>query len=438
MAYLARFYDPQDEELPNLLARNTINSEGLTERVSAILAAVKEEGDAALLRFAKQFDKASLSELRVRETEILEAKGKISDDLKRALAVAYNNIFSFHTEQLPQAEKLSVRPGVELSRKIVPIQRVGLYIPGGTAPLFSTTLMLAIPAQVAHCPSVVLCTPPDKDGNIHPAILYAASLCGVKEIYKVGGAQAIGAMAYGTQSIKAVDKIFGPGNQYVTEAKIQVSSSCCAIDMPAGPSEVMVIASPASNPDYVASDLLSQAEHGRDSQAMLVVCAGEKEGFAFLDKVEQAIERQLAVLGRQEYLLASLHSSRAFVHPDPRRCAALANAYAAEHLIINMEDEPAEKQLLDWIVNAGSIFLGPYSCESAGDYASGTNHTLPTNGWARSYSGVSTDSYLKKITVQKLSKDGLEDLAPTLLTMSEAEKLTAHRNAVAIRLGGER
>lgn len=438
MAYLARFYDPQDEQLPSLLARNKTDSEALTEQVRSILAAVQEEGDEALFRFAKQFDKASLSELRVSEKEILDAEGRVPDDLKQALAVAYHNIKAFHARQRPDGEQLVVAPGVELSRKIVPIQRVGLYIPGGTAPLFSTTLMLAVPAQVALCPSVVLCTPPDSDGNVHPAILYAASMCGVKEIYKIGGAQAIAAMAYGTQSIEAVDKIFGPGNQYVTEAKIQVSGSCCAIDMPAGPSEVMVLASPASNPSYVASDLLSQAEHGRDSQAMLVVCAEQTQGFAFLDRVEQAMEDQLATLGRQEYLLSSLAGSRAFVHPDLKRCAALANTYAAEHLIINMNDEKTENRVLQWIVNAGSIFLGPYSCESAGDYASGTNHTLPTNGWARSYSGVSTDSFLKKITVQKLSREGLEGLAPTLLVMAQQEKLTAHRNAVAIRLGGER
>lgn len=438
MAYLARFYDPQDEELPQLLARNKTNSQDLSTRVSAILRSVQEEGDRALFRFAKQFDQVDLSELRVTEKEIQEAELKLSDDLKKALAVAYHNIHAFHSEQLCRPETLSVAPGIELSRKIVPLQRVGLYIPGGTAPLFSTTLMLAIPSQVAACPSVVLCTPPDKEGKVHPAILYAASLCKVKEIYKIGGSQAIAAMAYGTQSIKAVDKIFGPGNQYVTEAKIQVSSSCCAIDMPAGPSEVMVLASPASNPAFVASDLLSQAEHGRDSQAMLVVCADKKEGFAFLDKVEQAIEEQLATLGRQEYLLASLASSRALVHPFLTRCVDLANAYAPEHLIINMQDETIENQVAEQIVNAGSLFLGPYSCESAGDYASGTNHTLPTNGWARCYSGVSTDSYLKKITVQKVSKAGLENLAPTLFTMAEGEMLYAHKNAVAIRLGGKK
>lgn len=438
MAYLARFYDPQDEDLPHLFARNKTNTEGLGEKVSAILAAVRKDGDGALFRFAKQFDQVDLTDLRVSKQEIEEAGHQISDELKQALRAAYRNIHAFHSEQLPRPEALSVAPGVELSRKIVPIQRVGLYIPGGTAPLFSTTLMLAVPAQVAGCPSVVLCTPCNKEGKVHPAVLYAASLCQVSEIYKVGGSQAIAAMAYGTQSIKAVDKIFGPGNQYVTEAKIQVSSSCCAIDMPAGPSEVMVLASPQSNPSFVAADLLSQAEHGRDSQAMLVVCAPKEQGFAFLDAVEQAIEEQLVTLGRQEYLQGSLASSRAFVHPDLKRCSALANAYAPEHLIINLDDEEAERKVLETVVNAGSVFLGPYSCESAGDYASGTNHTLPTNGWARSYSGVSTDSYLKKITVQKLSKEGLEGLAPTLLAMAEGEMLSAHGLAVSIRLGGQR
>ncbi|NLK04986.1 MAG: histidinol dehydrogenase [Spirochaetales bacterium] len=437
MAYLTRYDVTQEQNLAAALRRNTTNGSEVGERVRSILEAVKREGDTALLRFALQFDRVALQGLRVSEEEFAEAEKLVSPTLKAALAEASCNIRIFHQAQLPQGEQVDVAPGIALSRKVVPINRVGLYIPGGTAPLFSTVLMLGIPAQVAGCPSVVLTTPPDREGNVHPAILYAAKLCSITEVYKVGGAQAIAALAYGTQTIKAVDKIFGPGNQYVTEAKKQVSSECCAIDMPAGPSEVMVVANPFSNPAFVASDLLSQAEHGSDSQAMLVVNAKREEGFAYLDRVEEELSTQLAKLGRQNFMISSLSSSRAFVCPDLERCATLVNAYAPEHLIINLGDEEDEK-LASQVVNAGSLFLGPYSCETAGDYASGTNHTLPTNGWARSYSGVSTDSFVKKITIQKLSREGLDRLSPTLLAMAEEEQLSAHRNAVAIRLGGER
>lgn len=437
MAYLTRFDVTQEQNLATALQRNTTNGAAVGERVRSILEAVKREGDAALLRFALQFDRVALQGLRVSEEEFAEAERLVSPSLKAALAEASKNIRTFHQAQLPQGEKVDVAPGIALSRKVVPLSRVGLYIPGGTAPLFSTVLMLGIPAQVALCPSVVLTTPPDQSGKVHPAILYAAKLCSIKEVYKVGGAQAIAALAYGTETIKAVDKIFGPGNQYVTEAKKQVSSECCAIDMPAGPSEVMVVANPLSDPAFVASDLLSQAEHGSDSQAMLVVKASKEKGFAYLDRVEDELASQLAKLGRQNYLISSLSSSRAFVCPDLEGCAALVNAYAPEHLIINLSEEEDE-MLASQVVNAGSLFLGPYSCETAGDYASGTNHTLPTNGWARSYSGVSTDSFVKKITIQKLSREGLAELSPTLLAMAEEEQLSAHRNAVAIRLGGER
>ena len=437
MAFLQRYENPPDEQLKKLLTRNLDTTQSVTKQVSAILNAVKEEGDAALLRFASEFDGFTLSSLSVSPEERKAAEVQVDDSLKRALSQAYDNIHSFHAAQMPTGEQVTVAEGISLSRKVVPLDRVGLYIPGGTAPLFSTVLMLAIPALVAGCPEVVLCTPPGKQGTIHPAILYAAKLCNVKEIYAVGGAQAIAAMAYGTQSIKAVDKIFGPGNQYVTEAKVQVSSTTCAIDMPAGPSEVMVVASPSSNPAFVASDLLSQAEHGRDSQAMLVVQGEKREGNEFIDRVEEAIAKQLAELQRTTFLEQSLAGSRAFIVPNLDASAHMVNAYAPEHLIIDL-GEAEDDALLEKVVNAGSVFLGPYSCESAGDYASGTNHTLPTNGWARSYSGVSTDSFIKKITVQKISKEGLASLAPTLLCMAEQEQLGAHRSAVAVRLGEEK
>ncbi len=435
MAYLRCYVEPTDEELTTALERNASRSAEVKETVRTILDAVKREGDIALYRYTKELDHVQLSGLEVTDEEIEEAENLVSDQLKTALKTAFSNIERFHRAQLPKEEHLQVQNGVFLSRKVVPLQRVGLYVPGGTAPLFSTVLMLAAPALVAGCPSVVLCTPADSKGSVHPAILYAAKLGKVDKIYKLGGAQAIGAMAYGTESIKKVDKIFGPGNQYVTQAKIQVSGECCAIDMPAGPSEVMVVASPQADATFVASDLLSQAEHGKDSQAMLVIVGGQQPSLGFLDAVEQALEVQMKNLERQQYLQGSLSCSRAFVVSDLERCALLVNAYAPEHLIINLGDG-LDDQLVRMVVNAGSIFLGPYSCETAGDYASGTNHTLPTNGWARSYSGVSTDSFLKKITIQKLSKEGLENLAPTLLCMAEQEMLGAHRNAVSVRLGG--
>jgi len=433
MAYLSRNYGVQGEELERLLRRSSYTNATTQDRVAQILGRVASEGDAALFALEEQFTKAKLSSLSVSKEEFREAEALVPSSLKKALAEAASNIRAFHQAQLPHGERLAVSSGIELSRKIVPIQRVGLYVPGGTAPLISTTLMLGIPAQVAGCKDVVLCTPADSSGKVHPAILYAASMCSITRVFKLGGAQAIGAMAYGSESVPKVDKIFGPGNQYVTEAKKQVSSSCCAIDMPAGPSEVMVVATVDADPSFVASDLLSQAEHGMDSQSMLVIMADKESGFAFLDKVEKELSLQLKDLDRQDFLLSSLAHSHAFVCPSLVSAAKVVNDYAPEHLIINTTD-PSELEAL--VVNAGSIFLGPYSCESAGDYASGTNHTLPTNGWAHSTSGVSTDSFLKKITVQKLSKQGLTDLSSTLVTMAEAERLTAHRNAVLIRLGG--
>jgi histidinol dehydrogenase len=383
-----------------------------------------------LFALEKQFDKADLATLRVREAEMKEADGLVPDDLKKAILHAASNIRAFHQAEVPQGEHLIVQEGVELSRKIVPIQTVGLYIPGGTAPLFSTVLMLSIPAQVAGCPRIVLATPPGPDGKVNPAILFAASVGGVHEVYKLGGSQAIAALAFGTASVPKVDKIFGPGNRFVMEAKLQVSSEICAIDMPAGPSEVMVIADEKSNPAFVASDLLSQAEHGPDSQAMLLVIS-PTDGSGFLDAVERAMDEELSQLPRKRYLLSSLSHSHAIVVHTEGSALAIANRYAPEHLIINTA---RPRELLSGVVNAGSVFLGPYSCESAGDYASGTNHTLPTSGWAHSTSGVSVDSFVKKITVQELSRTGLEGLSQTIQTMARGEQLEAHRMAVAVRM----
>lgn len=431
MAYLSRDFEPAEGKLASLLMRNIPDNKEVEAVVSEVLSSVKREGDSALFAYGKTFDKVALESLSVCEEEFAYAQTQISPSLQEALGVAQSNIRTFHQLQMPVGETVEVMEGVSLSRKIVPIDSVGLYIPGGTAPLFSTVLMLAIPAKVAGCKHIVLCTPPRKDGTIHPAILYAARLSGVDTVFKVGGAQAIAAMAYGTETIPKVDKIFGPGNRFVTAAKIQVNSECCSIDMPAGPSEVMVVATVDADPAFVASDLLSQAEHGKDSQAMLVVQAREEEGYAFLDRVEEALSEQLATLDRHEYLLPSLSHSHAIVCQELETVASVVNRYAPEHLIINTTDP---RELEGLVTNAGSLFLGPWSCESAGDYASGTNHTLPTNGWAHSYSGVSVDSFIKKLTIQTLSRKGLENLGPTIETMAEAELLSAHKNAVTLRL----
>ncbi|MCH3908077.1 MAG: histidinol dehydrogenase [Sphaerochaeta sp.] len=422
--------EPVGAELDALLLRAGIDRDAVRETVRGVLEQVRKEGDQALFALEKQFDKADLATLRVREAEMKEADGLVPDDLKKAILHAASNIRAFHQAEVPQGEHLIVQEGVELSRKIVPIQTVGLYIPGGTAPLFSTVLMLSIPAQVAGCPRIVLATPPGPDGKVNPAILFAASVGGVHEVYKLGGSQAIAALAFGTASVPKVDKIFGPGNRFVMEAKLQVSSEICAIDMPAGPSEVMVIADEKSNPAFVASDLLSQAEHGPDSQAMLLVIS-PTDGSVFLDAVESAMDAELSQLPRKRFLLSSLSHSHAIVVHTEGSALAIANRYAPEHLIINTA---RPRELLSGVVNAGSVFLGPYSCESAGDYASGTNHTLPTSGWAHSTSGVSVDSFVKKITVQELSRTGLEGLSQTIQTMARGEQLEAHRMAVAVRM----
>lgn len=436
MPYLERFDNPKGKNLDLFCTRNLLDRSSVEEQVATILAAVNEEGDAALHRYSERFDGVVLSSLAVSSEEFEEARKAVDPDLKEALALAKSNIRAFHEAQRAVGEEIEVMEGVVLKRKVVPIRRVGLYIPGGTAPLFSTVLMLALPARIAGCREIVLATPPDKGGKIHPAILYAAELCGVDEIYKVGGAQAIGALAYGTETIHRVDKIFGPGNRFVTEAKTQVAQGACAIDMPAGPSEVMVVATTRSNPAFVASDLLSQAEHGPDSQAMVVLIGSDPD--RWIEELEEQLERQCSVLKRSGYVKQSLEASRIAVVQEVEEAAFIANAYAAEHLIINTGDPVLDDSLVDLIESAGSIFVGPYSPESAGDYASGTNHTLPTGGWARSMSGVSTDSFVKKITVQELTGDGLARLAPTVMTMAAHEELEAHRRAVEIRLEEER
>ncbi|NLK13687.1 MAG: histidinol dehydrogenase [Spirochaetales bacterium] len=435
MACLQRFDDPKGKELDLFCTRNPIDSSSVAPQVAKILAAVEAEGDAALYAYSKRFDGVVLSSLAVSLEEFEEAREAVGPELKEAIHLAKTNIRAFHEAQRSSGEEVEVMEGVTLKRKVVPIRRVGLYIPGGTAPLFSTVLMLALPAKIAGCREIVLCTPPNREGKVHPAILYAAELCSVDAVYKVGGAQAIGALAYGTETIGRVDKIFGPGNRFVTEAKTQVAQGTCAIDMPAGPSEVMVVATTRSNSAFVASDLLSQAEHGPDSQAMVVLIGSDPD--RWIEELEEQLERQCSVLKRSGYVKQSLEASRIAVVQEVEEAAFIANAYAAEHLIINTGDRVLDDSLVDLIESAGSIFVGPYSPESAGDYASGTNHTLPTGGWARSMSGVSTDSFVKKITIQELTKDGLKRLASSVMTMAAHEELEAHGNAVGMRLEGE-
>ena len=422
---LLRFTD-YDEKL---LKRPEDSLSDITKSVSEILDKVRREGDAALYELSERFDGARPDSLFVTQQEMDEAEREVPEDLKKALGKAKENILKFHEAEMPQGEIVETSPGVVCSRKIVPIEKVGLYIPGGTAPLFSTVLMLALPAKAAGCPDIMLATPA-KNGKISPAVLDAARLSGVDRILKIGGAQAIAAMAYGTESVEKRDKIFGPGNRYVSVAKAMVSATV-AIDMIAGPSEVMVAVDRTSNPVFAAVDLLSQAEHGKDSQVMLAIRADSREEAEAVHKsVEEALEQAVARLGRHEYMLPSLSHSLSFpVYSDEELCASI-NAYAPEHLIISTEDP---EKILEGVHNAGSVFLGAYTPESAGDYASGTNHTLPTSGWARSASGVSLDSYLKKITVQKITKEGIKGLAGTIETMAEAEGLYAHSEAVKVR-----
>lgn len=419
-------YQPQKKEWKALLQRPYVDNATVLQQVQSILAAVKGEGDAAIKRFSKQFDGVELNQLQVPVAEIAAAEKEISEDLKKAIQQAKSNIETFHQAQLPQVKKLETMPGVTCWQKAVAIQKVGLYIPGGTAPLFSTVLMLAIPAKLAGCKQIVLCTPAGKGGKVHPAILYTAQLAGVTTIYKVGGAQAIGALAFGTESIPAVDKIFGPGNQYVTAAKQLVQMQGVAIDMPAGPSEVCVLADDEADAAYVAADLLSQAEHGADSQVLLVSTSAD-----LAQKVNAELEKQVALLPRLDFAKKALQNSKAIVVEDMEAAIELVNEYAAEHLILACADAEA---VAEKVVNAGSVFIGHYSPESVGDYASGTNHTLPTNGFAKAYSGVSTESFMKKVTFQKLTAEGLANIAPTVIQMAEAEGLQAHAQAVRVRL----
>lgn len=417
---------PSRAEWPALLRRPVMDFAGLEARVAPILAQVRDQGDAALRQLTARFDQVEIDALAVSPAALASAAGEISPALRDAIGLAARNIEAFHQAQATPELQVETMPGVRCWRRSVPIERVGLYIPGGTAPLFSTILMLAIPARLAGCRELVLCTPPGRDGQVHPAIRYAAHLAGVTGLFRVGGAQAIAALAYGTESVPQVYKIFGPGNQYVTLAKQLVAREGVAIDMPAGPSEVAVVADATAHPAFVAADLLSQAEHGIDSQVLLVTTA---RGVA--EAVMAEVERQLETLPRRDIAAEALRHSRALLLRDEAEVVDLINAYAPEHLILAVAQDEA---LAGQIVNAGSVFLGHYTPESVGDYASGTNHTLPTNGFARAYSGVSLDSFVKKITYQKLSPEGLRQLGPAVEEMAAAEALEAHKRAVSLRL----
>jgi histidinol dehydrogenase len=416
---------PNKEDWEHLLKRPSQDFAMVKEVVQNILNDIKQRGDAAVKEYTKRFDKIELNDLLVDEEE-WKTVADISDDLKNAIQLAIKNVSTFHEAQKQPIEKIETMPGVVCWRKSVAIDKVGLYIPGGTAPLFSTLIMLGVPAMIAGCKEIVLCTPPQKNGLVHPAILYAAQQTGINKVYKIGGAQAIAAMAYGTGTINKVYKIFGPGNQYITYAKMLVNAEGVAIDMPAGPSEVAVLADETANAEFIAADLLSQAEHGKDSQVILVT-----NNEAVITKTIEALAEQLNTLPRKKIAKGALQNSKAILVNDLNEAVELINAYAAEHLIVSCND--AEK-IAEQITNAGSVFLGNYSPESVGDYASGTNHTLPTNGFAKAYSGVSLDSFYKKITFQQLTKQGLENISKTVTTLAGAEGLEAHANAVGIRL----
>ena len=419
--------NPDKSQWQEILKRPVMNTENLFDTVRSVIDRVKAEGDCAVLDYEKKFDKVVLTSLAVSEEEQQEAENLVSEDLKAAIRLAKQNIETFHAAQRFEGKKVQTRPGVTCWQKAVAIEKVGLYIPGGTAPLFSTVLMLAVPARIAGCKEIVLCTPPGRDGKVHPAVLFAAKVAGVNRIFKAGGIQAIAAMAYGTESVPKVYKIFGPGNQYVTAAKQLVSLRDVAIDMPAGPSEVEVLADETANPIFVAADLLSQAEHGVDSQAILITTSVELQ-----QAVKVEVERQLALLPRKEIAEKSLANSKLIVVDSMTEAIELTNAYAPEHLIIETEDYLS---VAERIVNAGSVFLGSLTPESAGDYASGTNHTLPTNGYAKAYSGVSLDSFIRKITFQEIKPEGLNIIGPAIELMAANEQLDAHKNAVSVRLG---
>ncbi len=411
---------------PDITKRPSADFSDKLETVRNVMSKIRAEGDAAIRKFTLQFDHATITDFKVSAAEIEEAELSLCLELKNAIQTAAQNIDIFHVAQKFSPKVIETMPGVKCWQKAVPIERVGLYIPGGSAPLFSTVLMLGIPAMIAGCRNVVLCTPPGRDGKVHPAILFAASLCKISEIYKIGGMQAIGAMAYGSESVPKVDKIFGPGNSWVTAAKQFIANTECAIDMPAGPSEVAVMADSTANPAFVAADLLSQAEHGPDSQVILVTTEEQ-----LIKDVVKVMGKQLKALPRAEIAAKALENSRAILVRDVEEMVALINFYAPEHLIIATKDAG---ELAEQITNAGSVFIGNYTPECAGDYASGTNHTLPTNGWAKSFSGIGLDSFCKKITFQEITKDGMALLGPVIEVMAEAEQLFAHKNAATLRM----
>ena len=417
---------PERSEWAKIVERPHLDTSELNETVASVLADVKKRGDIAVKGYELKFDHVDLDTLEVTAEEMDEAEGLVTAELKAAIQVAHYNIQAFHESQKFKGKKVETQPGVVCWQKSVAIQKVGLYIPGGTAPLFSTVLMLATPAKIAGCDEIVLCTPPDRKGKVNPAILVAARIAGVSKIFKAGGVQAIGAMAYGTESVPKVYKIFGPGNQYVMAAKQQVSLHDVAIDMPAGPSEVCVIADEKANIEFIAADLLSQAEHGIDSQVFLITTSEQ----VILD-VQAEVNRQLELLPRKEIAQKALENSRLVLVKDKKEAIDLSNAYAPEHLIIQTTDY---EKLAQQVVNAGSVFLGEFACESAGDYASGTNHTLPTHGYATAYSGVNLDSYCRKVTFQHLSEDGIRSIGHAVELMAEAEQLEAHANAMRVRI----
>ncbi len=417
---------PSREQWAEIIERPHLDVTQLNQTVAAVLADVRQRGDEAVKGYELKFDHVDLDILAVSDEEMAEAETLVSAELREAISLAHDNIKKFHEAQRFRSKKVETQPGVVCWQKSVAIEKVGLYIPGGTAPLFSTVLMLATPAKIAGCSEIVLCTPPDRQGRVNPAILVAARIAGVSHIYKIGGVQAIGAMAYGTETVPKVYKIFGPGNQYVMAAKQQVSLHDVAIDMPAGPSEVCVIADEMASPAFVAADLLSQAEHGADSQVILITTSHK-----VIDDVQQEVDRQLDRLPRKEIAQRSLQNSRIILVRDKKEAIELSNAYAPEHLVIQTEDY---ETLADHVVNAGSVFLGRYACESAGDYASGTNHTLPTHGYATAYNGVNLDSYCRKVTFQHLSEEGVRSIGRAVELMAEAEQLDAHKNAMTVRM----
>lgn len=418
---------PEKSEWAKLLQRPVMSIEEIEDIVRPIMEEVRQGGDKAVKTFNQKFDGVAIDNLEVSEDEIAEAIGLVDEELKQAINIAKNNIALFHASQKEETKVIETMPGVSCWRKSIPIQKVGLYIPGGTAPLFSTVLMLAVPAVIAGCQELVLCTPPNKEGKIHPAILFAAKVVGIKKIFKVGGAQAVAAMTFGTESIPAVYKIFGPGNQYVTAAKQVATKSGVAIDMPAGPSEVEVWADDTADADFIAADLLSQAEHGIDSQVILVTQFPE-----VIENVQKALEKQLAELPRKDIAAKALENSRSILVKTEEEALEMTNEYAPEHLILALDNA---EEVAENIINAGSVFIGHYTPESVGDYASGTNHTLPTYGYAKNYSGVSLDSFFKKVTFQKITEEGLKNIGPHVEKMAAEEQLDAHKNAVTVRLG---